>query len=348
MIAETITKLGHNENLSYDEMRNVMNDILGGKNSVQDTTNFLRNLTAKGETDDELLAMLDIMQECAIRIEPRCSGRLIDACGTGGDRMRTFNISTTAAFIIAAGGGNVAKHGNRSTSGISGSADIFEYFGYDLNMEPKKIKEIIEKFHIGFMFAQKFHPAMKNVAEARKALGTRTAFNLLGPLSNPAQVKNQLVGVFSPLYLQRVIRLLRSRGAENVMTVISEDGLDELSTTSKNNVYHLKDGKISNFVLDPATLGLEKANLVELQVSTKDEAIRSFVSVLNNTAKKSMVDVTALNAAAGFIVGGISDRFDEALEIAFDTINNGKSFDLFRNFVKHCGDISKLEELKNN
>ncbi|MGI0068970.1 MAG: anthranilate phosphoribosyltransferase, partial [Nitrosopumilaceae archaeon] len=154
-----------------------MDLILDGKSSIQENVEFLKNLTEKGESDEELLAMLDKMQEHTIHIAPKCRGRIIDVCGTGGDKMSTFNISTAAAFVIVAGGGNVAKHGNRSVSGISGSADVFEYFGYDLNSEPNKVEEIIEKFGIGFMFAQKFHPAMRNVAEARKILGTRTAFN---------------------------------------------------------------------------------------------------------------------------------------------------------------------------
>ena len=348
MIAETITKLAHKKDLSYDEMSNVMNDILDGRSSDQDTTNFLKSLTAKGESDDELLAMLDIMQEHAIHIQPKCTGRLIDVCGTGGDKKLTFNVSTTAAFVIAASGGNVAKHGNRSSSGISGSADIFEYFGYDLNMEPNKTRELIEKFHIGFMFAQKFHPAMRNVAEARKTLGTRTAFNLLGPLSNPAGVKNQLVGVSSAPYLERIATLLRSRGAEEIMTVISDDGLDELSTTSKNRICHLKDDKIHSFVLDPTELGLTRSNLADIQVTTKEEAIRSFVSVLDNTGGKAKSDVTALNAAAGLVVGKVSERLEEALDIAFDTINSGRAFNLFRDFIKYCGDISKVEELTKN
>ncbi|MGI0045765.1 MAG: anthranilate phosphoribosyltransferase [Nitrosotalea sp.] len=348
MIAEKITKLAHDKDLSYDEMSDAMNEILNGKDSTQEIMDFLKNLTTKGESDNELLAMLDTMQEYAIHIIPKCSGKIIDVCGTGGDKMRTFNVSTTAAFVIAAGGGNVAKHGNRSSSGITGSADIFEYFGYDLNMEPSKVKDIIEKFNIGFMFAQKFHPAMKNVAEARRMLETRTAFNLLGPLSNPAQVKNQLIGVFSSSYLQRVITLLKSRGAENIMTVISLDGLDELSTTSKNQICHLKDDQVHNFIIEPVELGLARASLSDIQISTKEEAIRSFVSVLDGTGKKSMIDIVALNAAAGFIVGGISDKFDDALEIAFDVIHSGKSFELFRNFIKYCGDISKVEELKKN
>ena len=347
MISEITAKLSQDQNISYDEMTKIMDIILEGKSSVQETAEFLKNLTKKGESDEELLAMLDKMQEHTIHITPKCKGRIIDVCGTGGDRMSTFNISTAAAFVIAASGGNVAKHGNRSTSGISGSADIFEYFGYDLNLEPSKVKEIIEKFGIGFMFAQKFHPSMKYVAEARKSLGTRTAFNLLGPLSNPAGVKNQLVGVFSKDYLERVITLLKSRGAENVMTVISDDGLDELSTTSKNQVYHFKNNGITKLILDPTKFGLEKANLRDIQVTTKDEAINAFVSVLKGTGKKPMIEITALNAAAGLIVGGISDTFGDALKISLDSISSGKSFELFRNFIKYCGDISKIEEMEN-
>lgn len=348
MISEITAKLSHNKDISYNEMSHIMDEILNGRSTAQETTNFLRNLTEKGESDEELLAMLDKMQEHAIHIAPKRQGRIIDVCGTGGDKMRTFNISTASAFVVVAGGGNVAKHGNRSVSGINGSADIFEYFGYDLNSEPIKVEEIIEKLGIGFMFAQKFHPAMKNVAEARKLLGTRTAFNLLGPLSNPAGVTNQLVGVFSSHYLQRIITLLKSRGAENVMAVISYDGLDELSTTSKNHVYHFKNNKIHQFILEPTALGLPRANLSDIQVSTKDEAIRAFISVLNGTAKKSMIDITALNAAAGLIVGGVRDTFDEALQISLDAINSGKAFALFENFIRYCGDISKVEEIVKN
>lgn len=343
MISEYITKISSNKNLSYDEMSQVMSELLSGKISVDETTNFLRALTEKGETDQELGAMLDKMHENAIHIRPKIDQNIIDVCGTGGDRMSTFNISTTASFVIAASGVVVAKHGNRSSSGISGSADIFEYFGYDLNMEPERVQQIIEKFGIGFMFAPKFHPAMKNVAEARKIIGKRTAFNLLGPLTNPAQVKHQLVGVYSREYLSRVISLLESRGSESVMTVISDDGLDELSTTSKNFIYQLNKGEVTSSVLDPAELGLSKAKLSDLQVSTKEEAINAFVSVLNGTAKKPMLEITALNAAAGLIVGGFSEKFDEALSISLQTIKNGKAYDLLRDFIKYCGDVTKLE-----
>lgn len=348
MIAEMIVKIGKKDDLSYAEMSDAMNEMLNGRISPKETAEFLKNLTAKGESTNELMAMLDAMDMHAVHIEPKCGGRIIDVCGTGGDKMRTFNVSTTAAFVIAAGGVYVAKHGNRSSSGISGSADIFEFFGYDLNMNPIKVKEIIERFGIGFMFAQKFHPAMKNVAEARKMLGTRTAFNLLGPLCNPARVKSQLVGVATAEHLLQVASILQSRGAQNVMTVISGDGLDELSTTATNKVCHLKDGIITNFELDPAGLGMTKCKIEEIQISTKDEAIRSFISVLNNTGKKPMIDVTALNAAAGFIIGGLAERWDEALEISYGIIKSGKPFDLFRDLVKYCGNVSKLEELTKN
>ena len=184
--------------------------------------------------------------------------------------------------VIAAGGGIVAKHGNRSSSGLSGSADIFEKFGYDLNMEPAKITDILEKFNICFMFAQKFHPAMKNVATARKTLGKRTAFNLLGPLTNPANVKNQLIGVFSEEFLDRLPMILKRKGAQNIMTVRSEDGMDEFSTSAKNRICFLKEGKMFTNVVDPEIVGLHKSSLKDIQISTKVDALKSFVSVLNN------------------------------------------------------------------
>ena len=173
-----------NGDLTFDEMSSVMSEILNGKNNDEEIAEFLTDLSNKGETNEELRAMFTKMNEYSVNINPRCHGTLIDVCGTGGDNLQTFNVSTAAAFVIAGAGGNVAKHGNRSVSGISGSADIFEYFGFDLNSEPWVVEEMIEKIGIGFMFAPKFHPAMKNVAPARKIIGKRTAFNLLGPLCN--------------------------------------------------------------------------------------------------------------------------------------------------------------------
>ena len=343
MIKDLTQQLSRGDSLTIDQMTSVMNEILGGTQNDQDVADFLKNLTQKGESDDELLAMLNKMEEYSLHISPNCKGKIIDVCGTGGDKLKTFNISTAASFVIAGAGGNVAKHGNRSISGVSGSADIFEYFGFDLNSEPNKVNETIEKFGIGFMFAQKFHPAMKNVAKARKVVGGRTAFNLLGPLTNPALVKNQLIGVFSENYQERIIKILQRKNAETIMTVRSADGMDELSTTSKNQICMLKDNTITKMILDPQEIGLQKGNISDIQINSKEDAIKSFVSVLNGSANKTKIEITALNAAGGLLVSDIADSFADAIELTLDTIHSGKAFDKLENFVKNCGDIEKLE-----
>lgn len=344
MITQLCSTLEHGDNLTYEQMSTAMKDILNGKVPDEEIARFLKNLTKKGETDDELVAMLDNMQEFSLHIEPKCKSTIIDVCGTGGDNMRTFNISTTASFVIAASGAAVAKHGNRSVSGVLGSADIFEYFGYDLNLSPQKVSEIIEKFNIGFMFAQKFHPSMRHVANARKLVGGRTAFNILGPLTNPANVKNQLIGVFADDFLERIVRLLKRKGAERIMSVRSKDGLDELSTTSKNQVYFLKNNKIESLILDPEKIGLQKASLKDIQVATKNEAISAFVSTLNNTANRAMIEITALNAAGGIMVANITNDFSTAVDIALDTIKSEKAYKLFESFVGFCGNKDMLKE----
>ncbi|HEX9846742.1 MAG TPA: anthranilate phosphoribosyltransferase [Candidatus Nitrosotenuis sp.] len=345
MIVNLTAKLKDGRNLTINEMGDAMNEVLSDRISDEKKADFLRYLSKKGESDDELYAMLGKMDEYGLHIMPKCQGTIIDVCGTGGDKLQTFNISTTASFVISAVGGFVAKHGNRSVSGVSGSADIFEYFGYDLNATPEKVTKIIEKFKIGFLFAQRFHPAMKNVANARKILGTRTAFNLLGPLSNPANVKNQLIGVFSDEYLQRIILILKRRGSENIMTVHSQDGLDELSTTAKNNVCFLHDGKMEKMIIDSEKLGLHKSAITDLQVSTRQEAIKAFLSVLNGTSNRSMQEITVLNAAGGLIVANIAKNFDEGVEMARQTIKNGKAYSHFVNFVKENGDFQKIKEV---
>jgi anthranilate phosphoribosyltransferase len=347
LISDLITKLQEKTDLTYDEMNQVMTDVLSGKTDDTQNANFLSNLADKGETDDELLGMLDKMQESSLKVEPKNQGTVIDMCGTGGDKLQTFNISTTASFVVAAAGGTVAKHGNRSSSGVSGSADIFEYFGYDLNLEPPKIAEILQKHNICFMFAQKFHPAMRHVSAARKQLGKRTAFNLLGPLSNPAGVKNQLVGVFSIEYLDRLPLILKRKGAENIMTVRSDDGMDEFSTSATNRVCILKNDKVLMNAIDPEIVGLHKSSLQDIQIKTKEDAIKSFVGVLNNTANQAMIETTALNAAGGLIVANISKNFEEAVELALNTIKSGKAFSILEKFIQDTGDIAKLKEINN-
>ena len=345
MISEYISKLEQKIDLNYDQMSEIMSEVLSGKTNDEQNVSILSNLSKKGETDDELLGMLDKMQELSLKITPKNQGTVIDMCGTGGDKLQTFNISTTASFVVAAAGGIVAKHGNRSSSGISGSADIFEYFGYDLNAEPSHVAKILENHGICFMFAQKFHPAMKNVSLARKQLATRTAFNLLGPLSNPANVKNQLVGVFSNEFLTRLPHILKRKGVENIMTVRSNDGMDEFSTSSTNSVCILKNNIITVNSIDPEFLGLHKSSLHDIQIKTKQNAIESFVGVLNNTANQPMIETTALNAAAGLLIGNVVNSFEEGVELALNTIIDGKAMGLLEKFVASTGNIEKLKEI---
>ena len=347
MISQYISKLQEKIDLTYDEINQIMTEMLSGKTDDTQNSDFLSFLAQKGETDDELLGMLDKMEEFSLKITPKNQGTIIDMCGTGGDKLQTFNISTTASFVVAASGGIVAKHGNRSSSGVSGSADIFEYFGYNLNSEPAEIVDILEKYNICFMFAQKFHPAMKHVSAARKQLGKRTAFNLLGPLSNPANVKNQLVGVFSIEYLDRLPQILKRKGAQNIMTVRSDDGMDEFSTSSTNRVGILRKDKVLMNVIDPEVVGLHKSKLSDIQIESKQDAIESFVKVLNNTANQAMIETTVLNAAGGLIVADIAKNFEDAVEIATNTIESGKAYSLLEKFVKGTGNISKLKEITN-
>ena len=344
MLDELTTSLKNHQNLSFEEMTTAMNEILQGKYKDEVIANFLQNLTSKGETDDELLAMLNKMNQFSVSISPNCKSSIIDMCGTGGDNLKTFNISTTASFVVAAAGGYVAKHGNRSVSGVSGSADIFEYFGFDLGSDPRQISNMIEKIGIGFMFAPTFHPAMKNVANARKIIGKRTAFNLLGPLSNPANVKHQLVGVFADDYIKRIVKIMQKNNSETILAVRSEDGMDELSVTSKNKVCMLKNDKITEFTINTEDYNMEKGNLSDIQISTKQEAIDAFLSVINNTSNKTMKEITVLNAAGGMLVGGICDKFDEGIELARETINNGKTLEKLKQFAKINNALEKVKE----
>jgi anthranilate phosphoribosyltransferase len=346
MIPQLITKLQGSQDLKEEEMNHAMAELLSDAIPDKEKAEFLRFLAKKGETNDELYAMLSKMDEFGLHIEPKCQGTIVDVCGTGGDKMSTFNISTAASFVIAASGGFVAKHGNRSVSGVSGSADIFEYFGYDLNATPEKTTQILEKDRIVFLFAQKFHPAMRHIAAARKLLGTRTAFNLLGPLSNPARVTNQLIGVFSDEFLQRIILILKRRGAQNIMTVHSDDGLDELSTGAKNKICFLHNDMIETLIVDPQGLGLHKSTIKDLQISSKQDAIKAFLSVLNGNANRSMKEITILNAAGGLIVGNIAKDFKEGIEISKKTLESGKAYSFFTDYIKQYGNPQKIKEVE--
>ncbi|MBT5170851.1 MAG: anthranilate phosphoribosyltransferase [Candidatus Nitrosopelagicus sp.] len=340
----TIEQLLGHQSLTQEESRDVMYKIMSGEFNDAQISGFLIALRAKGESSTEIAGFAQAMREKMTPIKIQSDA--MDMCGTGRDAKGTFNISTASSFVVAGAGVHVAKHGNRSVSGVSGSADIFEYFGFDLSSKPWIVEESIEKIGIGFMFAPTFHPAMKNVAPARKLIGKRTAFNLLGPLCNPAKVRHQMIGVFADKYIERIVRIMQKNFSDTVLAVRSDDGMDELSTTSKNKACLLKNEEITEFIIDPSKYNMEKGNLSNIQISTKQEAIDAFAKVLNNTSNKTMKEITILNAAGGLLVGGICDRFDEGVELALETINNGNAFKKLKQFTKENNALDKLEEFE--
>ena len=346
MIKDAITKLARRQDLTGEETAQVVKEMLAGRTSDEENIEFLSKLTEKGETDEELIGMLSTMDEFSLRFNPPNKDSIIDMCGTGGDGLQTFNVSTTASFVVAGAGGIVAKHGNRSNTGVAGSADIFEYFGFDLNQGPDTAAKMLAEFNICFMYAPKFHPAMKRVATARKKIGKRTAFNLLGPLSNPAGVKRQLVGVSSTEFLERIPLILKNRGAISVMTVRADNGMDEFSTNAINRICFLREGKIITNAIDPQVLGLRQSSIKDITIKSKEEAAKAFISVLNNSANTAMIETTALNAAGGLVVANIVKNFDEGIELALETIKSEKAATLFERMVEKHGSPAKLKEVQ--
>ena len=345
MMDDAIRALRGGSDLAYDVMSGVMSEILAGDTGDAQNADFLRCLAAKGETDEELLAMLDAMGEAAVPVCPVRRYRLIDMCGTGGDGLSTLNVSTAASFVAAACGCKVAKHGNRSSTGACGSADIFESLGYDLDLGPAEAARLLKRHGICFMFAPRFHPAMRHVAAARKMIGARTAFNLLGPLSNPACMAGQLVGVSAGIRLDRIPRMLAKRGVKRVMAVRSEDGMDELSACAASSVCMMNDSVITEYVVRPEEFGLRRSPPEGLRVGNMEEAVRAFVRVLEGTANAAMTDTVILNAAGGLIVSGVADRLADAVNIACGAVHCGAAFKVLERFVRDAGDIERLEAI---
>ena len=342
---EALTRCIDHREIFHDEMLALMRMIMRGELSPAITAALLMGLRVKKETIGEISAAAQVMREFANHVEVDGGPNFVDIVGTGGDGSHTFNISTASMFVVAAAGAKVAKHGNRGVSSKSGSADVLEALGAQINLQAQQVARCIDEIGLGFMFAPNHHPAMKNVAAARKLLQSRTAFNLLGPLCNPACVKHQLIGVFSEDYLERIVNILQRRGAQNVMTVHSQDGLDELSTTSKNKICFLREGNIGQMIIDPQKFRLHPATVKDFQITTKQEAIKAFVSVLNGTASQARIEVVALNSAAGLVVGNVAKDLEEGLQLSLESIKSGDAFSHFENFVKDCGDYAKLKEI---
>ncbi len=346
---EYIQKLVERESLTWEEARDAMRRLMSGEATGAQIGAFLTALRMKGETVEEIVAFASVMREFCHRINPKVNGRLVDTCGTGGDRVKTFNVSTTAAFVAAGAGVPVAKHGNRSVTSKSGSADVLEQLGFNLNVERQKVERMIETIGIGFMFAPIFHPAMKHVAGPRREMGIRTVFNVLGPLTNPAGANAHVLGVYSEEWLMPIAEALRELGCVEAMVVHGLDGVDEISVTGETAVAWLKDGEISLLKLTPRDFNVRSARPEEVAGADPKESAELTFKILNelvsrNDPRRAM---TLINASAGIVVGGKAEDLQYGVELAEESLRSGSAYRKLKEMVKFSGgDVSRLEELE--
>ncbi|MGB9659675.1 MAG: anthranilate phosphoribosyltransferase [Nitrososphaerales archaeon] len=349
MIIEGIQKVVDGKDLSYLEAQEIMRELMSGSLTNAQIASLLTALRMKGESIDEISAFAKVMRDFSLKINPHVSKRIIDIVGTGGDRIKSFNVSTTASFIAAGAGAIVAKHGNRSFTSKCGSADVLEKLGYNLNAEPSLIERSIEEIGIGFMFAPKFHPAMKYALEPRKEIGIRTVFNILGPITNPANASGYLLGVYDRRLTKLMACVLKRLGKEEAMVVHGLDGLDEISTIGKTEIVFLMGDEINVMEVSPKDFGVRLAKQNEIKCSNPEESAEIVFKILNGLCAKgdSKMDMALVNAAGGIIVCGLADRFDKAMELAYESIKSGAAYKKLKMMIKFCeGSMEKLEELE--
>lgn len=309
------------KNLTADEMNNVMNIIMTGEATPAQIGGFLVGLRMKGETVDEIASAAKVMRELATGVKVT-GDHVVDIVGTGGDGSNTFNISTACTFVVAAAGGTVAKHGNRSVSSKSGSADLLEAAGVKLDLNAEQVAKCINEVGVGFMFAPMHHSAMKHAIGPRKEMAVRTIFNVLGPLTNPAGAPNQLLGVFEDALVEPIAEVLNKLGSHHVMVVHSEDGMDEISIGAATNVSELKDGKVTNYQITPEQFGFTKTNISELAVSGAEESLAVIEKVLSNEAGPAK-DIVKFNSGAAIYVAGLASSLEEGIKKAEEVIASG-------------------------
>jgi len=325
-ISEAIKAVISKQNLNEGEMHDVMNSIMTGQTTDAQIGAFLVGLSMKGETIEEITASAKVMRALATSVELSSNEYLVDTCGTGGDGLGLFNISTASAFVVAAAGGKVAKHGNRSISSKSGSADVLEVAGINLNISPELISQCIEEIGLGFMFAPAHHSAMKHAIGPRKELAVRTIFNVLGPLTNPAKAPNQIMGVYDKSLVEPIANVLKGLNSRHVMVVHSEDGLDEFSIANTTYVAELKDNNISTYTVHPGDFGLEEGNLDSIKAENAEQSL----ALINEafSGKKGVArDIIALNAGAAIYVSGLVSSFDEGVTQANQILSDGSAQD---------------------
>ncbi|HEY8393065.1 MAG TPA: anthranilate phosphoribosyltransferase [Capillibacterium sp.] len=335
MIKESLAKLAQGENLSEKEMITATTAIMEGQASPAQIGSFLTALRLKGETVEEITGAARVMREKAVKLNFKAPV-VIDTCGTGGDGAQTFNISTTVAFIVAAAGIPVAKHGNRAVSSRCGSADVLEALGIQVDLPPEKVEVCLKEAGIGFLFAPRFHQAMKYAAGPRKELGFRTIFNLLGPLTNPAAANCQLVGVFLPRLTEVVAQVLDRLGVERAV-VVHGDGLDELALEGENRISVLKQGRITTYSFQAADLNLSPAPKAALTGGSPAENARITIALLRGEAEGPKLAAVLLNAAAAFLAAGVADSLQEGIALARELIRNGKAYAKLEEFRRVAG-----------
>jgi anthranilate phosphoribosyltransferase len=322
MIKEAINLIVQNISLSEMEMVECMTEIMEDKATDAQIGSFLTALRIKGETIEEITGAARIMREKATKI--KAPDGVIDTCGTGGDMSGTFNISTTTAIIVAAAGIPVAKHGNRSVSSQSGSADVLEALGVNIELPPEKVEKCLFETNFGFLFAPLFHPAMKFAIVPRREIGIRTIFNILGPLTNPAGAKRQILGVFAGRLTEPLAAVLGNLGAADAMVVHGEDGLDEITISNGTRISRYKNGKIETFYITPEDFGFKRADINEIIGGDKNKNAEITLSILNgDTGPKR--EIVLMNSAAAIVIAGMAADFDAAKEIAAETIDSGKA-----------------------
>ena len=309
------------QDLTRQEMCDVMHSMMSGEATSAQIAGFLIALRCKGETVDEIIAAAEVMRALATHVDVQ-GEHIIDTCGTGGDGANTFNISTTCAFVVAAAGGIVAKHGNRSVSSRSGSADVLEAAGVNLDLSAEQVAQCVNDIGVGFLFAQKHHGAMKHVAAPRKEMGVRTLFNLLGPLANPAGAANQLIGVFDQHWVEPLAKALQALGSEHVLVVNANDGLDEISIASSTSVAELKDGAINCYSISPEQFGLQRADLSTLAVANVQDSLTKLRAVLDNQPGPAR-DIVVLNAGAAIYTANLVDSLAAGITKADEVIASG-------------------------
>ena len=322
---DAIPKLKQGQNLSFEESKSLFSELMEGKHEESQIIEILEALIKKGETKDELAGGIFVLRNKATKVS--CDPNTIDTCGTGGDGQNSLNISTAAAIVLASMGVKVAKHGNKAVSSNCGSADVLEALKININLKSKEAEDSIKNFNFAFMFAPNYHSAMKHVGPARKKIGKKTIFNLIGPLSSPAQVKKQVIGVFDKKWMKPFAEALKENNVVHAYIVHSDDGMDEISPFAKTNVVELKDGKINEFTINPKNLGINEGNKENLKGKNAEYNAEKIIDIFKGTSNEFSQSV-ALNTAAGLIVAGKENNFKNAFDKATKHLNSGKVFKL--------------------